>query len=101
MVVFVDLDHDASNQHHLPQGPDALLHGYIRPEKPSFSKLMSSATTNERPYTDKLPHDSSLTTDIPHDTNQNAKTFSAALSCYPYGFTLMDQQTLVSELESC
>lgn len=101
MVVFVDLDHDAFNQHHLPEGPDALLHGYIRPEKPSFSKLMSSATTDEYSSTDKLPHDSPSTTDIAHNTNQNAKTFSAALSCYPYGFTLMDQQTLVSGFKSC
>lgn len=101
MVVFVDLDHDAFDQHHLPQGPDALLHGYIRPEKPSFSKLMSSATTDEHSSTEKLPNDSPSTTDIPHDTNQNAKTFSAALSCYPYGITLMDQQTLVSGHKCC
>lgn len=82
MVVFVDLDDDAfSNQQHLPGGPeDVLLQSYLtKPEKASLkpsSKSMSSSTT-----------DGSSTSDDRSSTNQGLHqiTFSAALSCYPYG----------------
>jgi len=83
MVVFVDLDDDAfSNQHHLPGGPeDALLQSFItRPEKASLmpsSKRMSDSTTDESSV-DSSDH-------LSTDRYSNQTTFSAALSCYPYG----------------
>lgn len=84
MVVFVDLDDDAfSNQHHLPGGPeDVLLQSYLtRPEKAPLipsSKRMSSSTTDEN----------SVDLSDDHDRCSNQTTFSAALSCYPYGSLL-------------
>lgn len=76
MVVFVDLEHDAFNQHQLPQDPDALLHGYINSEKPSISKLSS---------TDSPPRPASPLLRDNNTGNSNRNAFSAALSCYPYG----------------
>lgn len=88
MVVFVDLDDDAfSNQHHLPGGPeDVLLQSYLtRPGKASLipsSKRMSSSTTDESSVDLSDDH-------LPTDRCSNQTTFSAALSCYPYGSLLL------------
>lgn len=76
MVVFVDLDHDAFKQRQLAQGPEALVHGYIKSEKPSISKL-DSAGLPSRPASPLLRDN--------HVGNSNRNAFSAALSCYPYG----------------
>lgn len=76
MVVFVDLEHDAFNQHQLAQGPHALHRGYIKSEKPSISEL-SSTDSPPRPAPSLLRDNNT--------GNSNRNAFSAALSCYPYG----------------
>lgn len=76
MVVFVDLDHDAFSQHQF-QGPDALLHGCVKPDNPSLLKS-STASLPLRPEPQLRRNGSG---------NSRRDAFSAALSCYPYGFT--------------
>lgn len=77
MVVFVDLDDDAFSQHQF-HTPDALLHDCVKPEKPSTLK----STTENLPV---RPEPQVRRGDAGHPTRGDA--FSAALSCYPYGFT--------------
>lgn len=77
MVVFVDLDDDAFSQHQF-QAPDALLHGCIKPENPSMLKSSTAGLTGTSEP--QIRHDGSGQT-------KQGGAFSAALSCYPYGFT--------------
>lgn len=66
MVVFVDLDNAC-----LPEAPDALLHGFIKP-MPIPNQIIPDH------------HDYSVPAQ-----NPSLNAFSASLSCYPYGKTLI------------
>jgi hypothetical protein len=101
MVVFVDLDQDAFDNHHFSVSQDALLHRFAEPRKSSLSKLMGTTlglstrsadadmATNDAnpPSTDATRNPSPSPT---QQTPPSQTAFSAALSCYPYA-TLADQ----------
>lgn len=94
MVVFVDLDHDAFNKRSFSRAPDPLFHPYVEPGKPALSKLGGAGSdpasrptdveTGDDPSVD-LACDSRQAQPAPEKQTPNRNSFSAALSCYPYG----------------
>ncbi|OJJ40373.1 hypothetical protein ASPWEDRAFT_47218 [Aspergillus wentii DTO 134E9] len=92
MVVFVDFDNDAFDEHRLPQGPDSLFHSYTEPGKPSLSRLTvvgsdlpshpMETSSDDHPSAD-LTCDSTPHTPPEQEQTPNRNAFSAALSCYP------------------
>lgn len=93
MVVFVDLEHDAFNKRGFSGGPDPLFHPYAEAGKPSLSKLGGAADpasgpadvgTDDDPSVDPA-RDPPQSQSAPEKPTPNRNSFSAALSCYPYG----------------
>lgn len=96
--MFVDYDRDTYDDalQHLP-GERGVLHSYVVPNKSSFlSKPVISALDavpvsvpagqDKSPQTGHLERGSAAAPDDEQE-NPNVNSFSAALSCYPYGLS--------------
>ena len=92
--MFVDLDHDAFNKRSFHKNPDPLFHPYVEAEKPPASKPVGAGSDSvSRPADAETDDDLSANPAVDSCQSQlvsekqipNRNSFSAALSCYPYG----------------
>jgi hypothetical protein len=99
MVVFVDYGQNSYGDvlHHFPDNAEATLQSYAVPEKAVILSNLVVSPINTCPSSDEAGQLNDVRSDAGHGkpVNPNLNGFSASLSCYPYGLSMIWPHTIV------